>query len=59
MVVGVNTQNEIVAVGETPKWLAALEVADDTFAGQDPTQFRIRVGDNWQEVTPKHAIRGL
>lgn len=59
MLLGVNDQNEIVEVGTISEGLTIIEVEDDTFGDQDPTEFKIRVGEDWQEITPRFTKQGL
>lgn len=59
MIIGINSQNEIVAVGEIPSGLTIIEVANDTFGEQEPTLFKIKIGGNWQEITPRYPTQGL
>ncbi len=59
MLLGVNGNNEIVAVGEIPEGLEVIEVEDAIFGENDSTQYKIRVGETWQEITPKYPTQGL
>jgi hypothetical protein len=59
MILGINLSNEIVAVGTIPEGLTIIEVSNDTFIDKDPTQYKIQVGDNWQEITPRYLTHGL
>lgn len=58
MILGVNEQHEIMSVnGEPPsEGLTEVEVDDNTFGGRNPLDYRIRIGDGWQEITPKYPV---
>jgi len=43
MKLGVNEQGQILAVDEIPVGLAVIEVEDDAFGGQDPTQLKSKL----------------
>jgi hypothetical protein len=59
MLLGVNENNEIIAVNDIPEGLTIIEIEDDTFGENDPTNFKIRVAENWMELTPRFPIDGL
>ena len=58
MRLGVNNNNEIIEYGDNiSENLNVIEVEDDTFTNQDPTLFKIIVGENWQEITPRVKVQ--
>ncbi len=57
MKLGVNENNEIMAVDVIPKGLKVIEVDDDTFINKNPLLFKIRTGENWQEIFPRVKVQ--
>lgn len=59
MLIGVNSQNEIIEVGAISEGLTIIEVEDDAFGIEDPTQFKIIQTENIQMITPRYPTQGL
>jgi len=59
MLLGINEQNEIIVVNEIPDGLNVVEVDETIFGDKEPTQFKIRTGENWYEITPRYPTQGL
>ena len=60
MLLGVNEHNEIIAINDDiTEELTVIEVDNDTFGDNEPTNFKIRIGEGWQELTPRYQMKGI
>lgn len=57
MIIGVDSQNKIIAVNTIPNGVTIISIPDDPFIGMNPMLFKIRIGDNWQEITPAQMVQ--
>ena len=57
MLLGVNDNHEIVAVGEITTGLTVIEIENGTFEGVNPMLFKIRIGENWQMICPSVLVQ--